>query len=139
MNILTPLFLISLELLNVPYIFGGNDPSRGLDCSGFIQLNLRKMGIIRDNVDRTAQDLYNLLEAGEYRSQLGPDSLLFFGESRYKISHVEMAVNDTMMIGAAGGSKNCTTVKEAKELDARVKFSQIKRRSDMVACIKLTY
>lgn len=32
-------------LLGTPYVFGGNDPSTGLDCSSFTQLALRQAGI----------------------------------------------------------------------------------------------
>lgn len=36
---------IAEKYLGVPYVYGGTDPNVGLDCSGFVQLVFRQVGI----------------------------------------------------------------------------------------------
>jgi cell wall-associated NlpC family hydrolase len=36
---------ISKSLLGIPYVWGGTDPDRGLDCSGFVQYVYKQMGV----------------------------------------------------------------------------------------------
>lgn len=33
------------QLLGTPYVFGGSDPDKGLDCSGFVQYVLKQVGV----------------------------------------------------------------------------------------------
>jgi cell wall-associated NlpC family hydrolase len=138
--ILSPLFLIALEILNVPYIWGGNNPSTGLDCSGAVQHILRRAGVLKDQKDRTAQELFNYLKI-HYKNSTAPNefysgSVLFFGTSPESITHVEIAVSHDMMIGASGGGKWCDTPDKAKSKDARFKFSPISNRKDLVAWVR---
>jgi cell wall-associated NlpC family hydrolase len=36
---------LARQLLGTPYVFGGTDPDKGLDCSGFVQYVLRQVGV----------------------------------------------------------------------------------------------
>ena len=45
------------ELKNTPYVFGGNNPKFGLDCSSFTMYVYRKLGI---NLPRTARAQFNV-------------------------------------------------------------------------------
>ena len=53
-------FLIDIlsKYLKVPYIWGGADPEKGLDCSGLVQLILEKLNLDPPG-DQTAHTLYN--------------------------------------------------------------------------------
>ncbi|MEX2254425.1 MAG: C40 family peptidase [Acidimicrobiia bacterium] len=55
------------EYLGVPYVYGGTDPAVGLDCSGFVQLVYRRMGVELPRVTydqvRSGQPVSSLAEA----------------------------------------------------------------------------
>ncbi|MFI5101285.1 MAG: C40 family peptidase [Actinomycetes bacterium] len=45
------------KYLGVPYVYGGSDPSKGLDCSGLVQLVYRQLGV---NLPRTTYEMVKL-------------------------------------------------------------------------------
>src|SRR5438309_7945819 len=46
---------VARQYLGVQYVFGGTDPTTGLDCSGLVQLVFRQLGL---SLPRTAQLQY---------------------------------------------------------------------------------
>lgn len=77
----------------VPYLWGGTDPKKGLDCSGLVQLVYRRLGV---TLPRTSQEQQR---AGTEvpLSAAQPGDLVFFGEPAH---HVGIYVGDGMMIDA---------------------------------------
>ena len=125
---LTYLGIIAMQFLGTPYIYGGNNPLTGLDCSGFIQIPLKTVKIIKDDKDRSAQMIYNyIIKSKKYENKLAADSILFYGNSKDKITHVALALNENLMIEAGNGSRHCKTRKEAARRDARVRIIPIKK------------
>lgn len=143
MSTLTLLGILAMQYVNVPYKWAGNYPLIGLDCSGFVQLPLRAIGVLEDKQDRTAQGIYDYLvkkaDLLGYRSQLGSDAILFYSKtkSRQNITHIALALNDHLMIEAGNGSRGCTDIFDAVKRDARVQVVPIK--PGFVACIRVTY
>lgn len=131
----TPMLIMAVQYLNVAYIWGGNEPITGLDCSGFVLQVLRDVGYKKG--DMTSQGLYNELSLISKSSEIETDSILFFGRSISDISHVAIAINREYMIGASGGDENCTKLNHAITRDARVKITKIKSRRDLVASLRL--
>lgn len=127
---------LASQYLNCPYMWGGNGPFE-FDCSGFVLSVLRDIGI--NYPDMRACDLYDRLKNRSLRSQLGTDSILFFGDTIYNIKHVAIALDDRYMIEAGGAGSNCKTIEDARKLNARVRIKLIESRSDLVASIKLEY
>lgn len=132
--IFTMLF-VAHSMLNTPYLWGGNSPLIGVDCSGFIQTVLSSVGIDPPG-DQTSQALYNHLSKKGWPSQLAKGSVLFFGKNRQEITHVSMAYNEKLMIESSGGDSKTKTLQDAIDKDARVKINPINRRSDLVAVLK---
>jgi lipoprotein Spr len=127
------------DYLGVPYIWGGSNRQVGLDCSGFVIDYLSVTGRWPRGRDATAQGIY-VIQVGAGASvpaKPGFEDLLFFGKDKTGISHIGIALNENFMIEAGGGDSTCTNVAAAKAKNACVKISAIKRRSDLVAVLRL--
>ena len=87
------------KYLGVPYLWGGTDPTRGLDCSGFAQLVFRSQGI---ELPRVSSQQATAGRAVGSLAQAQPGDLLFFdySPSRPGIDHVGIYVGDGQMIAA---------------------------------------
>lgn len=85
--------------LGVPYLWGGTDPTKGLDCSGFTQLVYRSQGI---ELPRVSSQQATAGRAVGSLAQAQPGDLLFFdySPSRPGIDHVGIYVGDGQMIAA---------------------------------------
>lgn len=127
---------VAWSFLGKPYIWGGDDPLRGFDCSGFAVEVLKSIGIIGRNTDYTAQGLFNLLnEQKKFVGMPFLGTLVFWGESIHKITHVELGIADNFTIGASGGGSKTLTVADAISQNAYIKVRPL--RSGYVAIINL--
>ncbi len=121
----------ALSFSGTPYMWGGNNPIEGFDCSGYVQEVLASIGIDPPG-DQTAQQLYNYFIAKEYPTILNAGSILFFGKDDRTIKHVAIAVNRKQMISASGGGRHIRNYDDARRAGAFVKIRLIKTRSDLV-------
>lgn len=82
------------NFLGIPYVWGGNTVSGGLDCSGLTRLVYGEFGI---NLPRVSRDQAT---RGTYVpiSQAQPGDLLYFGQSR--VTHVGIYIGNGKMIHA---------------------------------------
>lgn len=85
--------------LGVPYLWGGTDPSKGLDCSGFTQLVYKSQGI---DLPRVSSQQATAGRAVGSMTEARPGDLLFFDYSpaRPGIDHVGVYIGDGKMIAA---------------------------------------
>jgi hypothetical protein len=80
---------LSQRFLGLPYMWGGTS-SFGYDCSGFVQMLVRRRGVI---MPRDADLQANWTGALPVkRRKLQPGDLLFFGESAEKVTHTGMYI-----------------------------------------------
>ena len=87
------------QYLGVPYLWGGTDPTKGLDCSGFVQRAFKDIGIELPRVSadqaRAGRPVASLAEAR-------PGDLVAFDWSRERpgIDHIGIYIGDNKMIVA---------------------------------------
>src|SRR5690606_3867735 len=66
---------VAKEYLGVPYVWGGTDPSTGLDCSGFVLNVFRRLGV---ELPRVSRDQANAGQPVASMAEARPGDLLFF-------------------------------------------------------------
>lgn len=79
--------------LGVPYLWGGTDPKKGLDCSGLVQLAMRENGV---EVPRTSQQQAKVGTAVASLDQAEPGDLIVMSGG----THIGIYVGDGKMIHA---------------------------------------
>jgi cell wall-associated NlpC family hydrolase len=84
----------ALAQVGTPYVWGGETPGVGFDCSGLVQAAYRAAGI---SMPRVAQDQYNAGPPVSAGDLLEPGDLVFFGGGPSDVTHVGI------YIGTQGG------------------------------------
>jgi cell wall-associated NlpC family hydrolase len=82
------------ELKNTPYVFGGNSPRLGLDCSSFTMYVYRKLGI---KLPRTARAQFNVGIPVDVKSLKVGDLVFFRTYARFP-SHVGIYIGNGKFI-----------------------------------------
>jgi len=131
------------HLLGTPYIYGGNNPLEGMDCSGAVLEVLKAVGIWK-NGDTTSQGLYDhfaksgrdMTSAAKMPNVLRAPDILFFGESKTEISHVALYYGFQLMWESGGGGSSTKTLEDAKKAGAFVRLRPMDLRGDLVAILR---
>lgn len=119
---------LAMKLQGVPYIWGGSSPMQGFDCSGFCIWILQPFDILPSG-DWTAGGLARVFPTRVHTAK--PGDLVFYGPDPQAITHVMLAISETLCIGASGGDSSTTTAEEAKRRGAKVKVKGIQYRRDL--------
>jgi cell wall-associated NlpC family hydrolase len=97
----------ALNFVGTPYVWGGNDEYRGIDCSGFVK---KMYGTIGKSLPRTAaeqamvgQPIYRLEDL-----QKG-DRLYFWDKSRGKIGHTGIYLGNGNFVHSSSGHGGVAT------------------------------
>jgi cell wall-associated NlpC family hydrolase len=83
--------------LGTPYVWGGEQPGRGFDCSGLVQWVYAEAGI---SLPRVAQAQYGAGPHLATGATLYPGDLVFFGSGPSAVDHVGIYVGNGDMIDA---------------------------------------
>lgn len=87
------------HFLGVPYLWGGTDPAKGLDCSGLVQLVYKKLGVA---LPRVAADQATAGQPVASLAQARPGDLVAFGSP---VDHIGIyAGNGTMIVAPHTGT-----------------------------------
>lgn len=93
------LITLSRRFLGVPYFWGGKS-AKGLDCSGYVQLLHKMVGI---NIRRDSpMQFEDAVLVSENPLDGNPGDLLFFAEKGERITHVGVKLEDQKLIHARG-------------------------------------
>lgn len=93
----------ALGLLGVPYKWGGNSETRGLDCSGLVRNVYEKtFGMV---LPRRAEEQAAATETIE-RAELQPGDLVFFNTMKRAFSHVGIYIGDGKFVHAPRKGKS---------------------------------
>jgi hypothetical protein len=91
----------ALAQVGTPYIWGGETPGVGFDCSGLVQAAYKAAGVA---LPRVAQNQFNATARLAQGTELQPGDLVFFGTGPLGISHVGLYIGveggHTMMVDA---------------------------------------
>ena len=103
----------ALKFVGSPYIWGGDGSGakfNGWDCSGLVLECLWAFGILPKG-DMTAQGINDILYGMEWRQGLyiKEGDILFFGKDTKHITHVALAISESLMVEAGGGGSKCKT------------------------------
>lgn len=128
----------AMSMLGLPYIYGGNSPLTGLDCSGFVCELLKSCGVLSMHEDLSAQLLYNKF-AVISPNRYGLGSLAFYGKAANDVSHVALCLDPYRMIEAGGGDRATLTKMDAASKNACVRIRLIRGRADFLAVAKPDY
>jgi len=85
--------------VGIRYVWGGNTPSQGFDCSGFTKYIFAKYGVTLPRTSRE-QVRAGAAVAPDFR-ELRPGDIMLFAEPGEAISHVAIYVGDGRIIHAS--------------------------------------
>ena len=87
----------ALAQVGTPYIWGGETPGAGFDCSGLVQAAYKVAGI---SLPRVAQDQYDRTAKLGPGNPVEPGDLIFFGGGPSDVTHVGIYVGNGQMVDA---------------------------------------
>jgi hypothetical protein len=124
---------IAIEVLKnavgLPYKWGGDDPMGGFDCSGLVIEALKSSGMMKEQLDYTADALSRAYPETEiFRAGV----LVFWDWNKDGIiDHVEMIAfededGNFYTVGAVGGGPATITNMDAQKMNAYVKIRPLR-------------
>ena len=127
---------IAWKYQGTPYLWGGDDPMEGFDCSGLVVEVLKSVGLLPRRGDWTAAGLYEIFKDREVGpSDRGPGCLVFRYDRTGRIVHVEILITADLTIGASGGSSKTLGLEGARKTNAFVKVRPIAHLSEIYAFV----
>lgn len=112
----------ALQLQGRPYVFGGESPSQGFDCSGLVYYVYNRQGL---HLPRDTQSLARQLPAVQ-PEQRQPGDLLFFNTDR-PFSHVGIYVGDEQFVHAPSARTGRVMVSDLRQPYWRERFIAVRR------------
>lgn len=102
---------LSHNFLDIPYLWGGVS-SFGFDCSGFVQMLFKQMGIILPRDTRLQVNWRGFVEVS--KQNLQPGDVLFFAWDN-KISHVGIYLGDNLFINSTAYEQPMVKISDLRD------------------------
>lgn len=112
----------ALQLQGKPYVYGGESPSQGFDCSGLVYYVYNRQGV---RLPRDTQSLARQLPAVD-PEQRQPGDLLFFTTDR-PFSHVGIYIGDEHFVHAPSARTGRVMVSDLRQPYWRERFIGVRR------------
>lgn len=128
-----------MQFAGVPYIYMGNNPMTGWDCSGMVCEWLKATGEIPYNADLSAQMIFDKYDRNSTSGIFTRGALAFYGEDVRKISHIGLLINSYQMLEAGGGDSTTKTIEEAKKRGAMTRVRMVHYRKDFIVTLMPSY
>jgi cell wall-associated NlpC family hydrolase len=116
--------LKALSLLGTPYKFGGNNPEKGLDCSGFVKHVYKESADL--SLPRSAAEMSQLGETIA-QTDLKPGDLVFFNTRKKPNSHVGIYAGDGAFVHASSSRTKEVTLSRINEKYWATRFNGARR------------
>ena len=101
----------------------------GFDCSGLAVEVLQAVGRLAHGRDYTAHDLYTIFKPFQV-DQGYPGCLVFWLDNQGKARHVEIMIDNDLLVGASGGGSSTQTLADAIRQNAFIKMRPLRYRGD---------
>lgn len=116
--------LKALGMLGTPYKFGGTNPDKGLDCSGFVKHVYKESAGVE--LPRSAREMS---QEGEKvtKSELKPGDLVFFNTRKQPNSHVGIYKGDGEFVHASSSHSKEVTISRMDQKYWSARFNGARR------------
>jgi cell wall-associated NlpC family hydrolase len=125
------LYDYAMQLVALPYRWGGDDTLEGFDCSGLCIELLRAGGVLPGNVDMNAHGLFHY-PAFQYAGEADFGVLAFYGKEKQRPTHVGFCLDGRFMLEAGGGGSATTSLAAAAKQNAYVRVRPVSHRTDFI-------
>lgn len=102
-DLIADLLVNAMSLIGVPYRYGGNSPTTGMDCSGFLKYVFKQS--LEINLPRTAAEIAKVGNAIS-RAELRPGDLVLFNTMNRPNSHIGLYLGNDQFIHAPRTGRN---------------------------------
>jgi cell wall-associated NlpC family hydrolase len=120
---------LALKKYGLLYRWGSKGPVH-YDCSGMVSECCKSVGFLGADSCLDAQDIHKVLTTKGWEKVLRRGSLVFFGEDIKTITHVGIALDDSIYIGSSSGDHTTLNDDVAIKQNAYVKVRPM--RHDLV-------
>lgn len=98
---------LAQQYLGIPYVWGGNTPTQGLDCSGYVKHVFGRLGV---NLPRRATYQMGVGEVIARYEDLRPGDRLYFSDAKHtRITHTGIYLGNGYFIHANASAKRVST------------------------------
>ncbi len=132
-----------LKFVGTPYLWGGNNVSVGVDCSGLVNEGIKAMGWFRSysKKDRNSKglwlELYHDARWMEVRlDDIIKDDVLFWGHGHENMNHVSVALSRNLMVESGGGDSSTKFIWQARKKNAMVRVRPIDERKHFLVAYR---